>query len=417
MPGRAGPIARLNPFKTPETRRLAVLFGVVYFAQGMWSIPDQAITMVLKDEGFKAGEVATFFLITTFAWNVKPVYGLLSDFVPLFGSRRRNYFLLTTASTAAAGLTLALREDHPYGWLVALVGLMGAGLAFTDVLTDALMVEAGRARRLTGAFQAVQWAAGGTARLLVGVVGGWLARHRDLRTAFGLATCFPVVSFAIILLFVRDAPARFDRAALLATWRAIRDALRTRTIWLVAGFIFFYAFSPSFGTALTYYQKDVLGFSEQLIGNLRSIGAAGAIVGAAIYAPLSRRRPLKTLIVAAIGLSAGTTLAYTAYVDVTTAVVVDAVTGCVGMLALLSFLDLAARACPRGVEATFFALLMSVYNVGIAVSDWAGGHLYDWLGLQPMILISAALTALAWALVPVVGVDRIEAAALAREDA
>jgi hypothetical protein len=25
-------IVRLNPFKTPEARRLAVLFGVVYFA-------------------------------------------------------------------------------------------------------------------------------------------------------------------------------------------------------------------------------------------------------------------------------------------------------------------------------------------------------------------------------------------------
>ena len=36
---------------------------------------------------------------------------------------------------------------------------MGFGLAFTDVLTDALMVENGRGLGLTGAFQSVQWAA------------------------------------------------------------------------------------------------------------------------------------------------------------------------------------------------------------------------------------------------------------------
>ena len=37
---------------------LAVLFGVVYFAQGMWYLTDQPITIVLKDRGLSAGQVA-----------------------------------------------------------------------------------------------------------------------------------------------------------------------------------------------------------------------------------------------------------------------------------------------------------------------------------------------------------------------
>jgi len=36
-------------------------------------------------------------------------------------------------------------------------------------------------------------------------------------------------------------------------------------------------------------------------------------------------------------------------------------------------------------------------------------RLYDWIGYTPLILISAAVTALAWALVPLVNVARIEA--------
>ena len=39
-------LARLNPFTTPEARRLGVLFGVVYFAQGMWYLPNQAVTVL-----------------------------------------------------------------------------------------------------------------------------------------------------------------------------------------------------------------------------------------------------------------------------------------------------------------------------------------------------------------------------------
>jgi len=85
------------------------------------------------------------------------------------------------------------------------------------------------------------------------------------------------------------------------------------------------------------------------------------------------------------------------------------------MITQLAFLDLAAKACPRRVEATFFALLMSVFNGGMQVSQITGGYLYDWLGYTPLVLISAAMTALAWLLVPLVRIDLI--AARAREEA
>jgi predicted MFS family arabinose efflux permease len=67
------------------------------------------------------------------------------------------------------------------------------------------------------------------------------------------------------------------------------------------------------------------------------------------------------------------------------------------------------------VEATFFALLMSVYNGGTQLSQNVGARLYDALGYTPLVLISAAFTAAAWLLVPLVRIDRIEARA--REEA
>jgi predicted MFS family arabinose efflux permease len=106
-------------------------------------------------------------------------------------------------------------------------------------------------------------------------------------------------------------------------------------------------------------------------------------VGALSYAPLSRR------------------------------MVIDFVYGWVYMVTTLAFLELAARACPPHVEGTFFALLMSVYNAGQQFSHWSGGHLYDRLGLQPLVLISAVLTVLTLALVPLVRIDALEARARA----
>src|SRR5262245_65640079 len=102
------PGAWLHPFGRGEARRLAIFFAIVYFAQGMWYLPNQAMTIVLKERGLSAGQIADFFFISTVPWLIKPLYGLVSDFVPLFGRRRKSYLLLTSALAAGAGFVLGL---------------------------------------------------------------------------------------------------------------------------------------------------------------------------------------------------------------------------------------------------------------------------------------------------------------------
>jgi len=81
------------------------------------------------------------------------------------------------------------------------------------------------------------------------------------------------------------------------------------------------------------------------------------------------------------------------------------------MIIQLTFLDLAAKACPKQAEGTFFALLMSIYNGAVQLSQNVGGRLYDLVGFDTLILISAAFTALCWLLLPLVRVEEIEAQA------
>src|SRR5712692_6115858 len=107
-------LRRLHPFQTPDTNRLAILFAVVYFAQGMWSLPRQTLIITLKERGMSAGQVATFFTFSIIPWLIKPAYGLLSDFVPLFGQRRRSYLLLTSVLGASNGVAMGLAVPHSY---------------------------------------------------------------------------------------------------------------------------------------------------------------------------------------------------------------------------------------------------------------------------------------------------------------
>ena len=410
-------LRRLNLFQTPEARRLAALFAIVYFAQGMYTLPDQTITITFKDQGLTADQVASFFLLASIPWFIKPVYGLVSDFVPLFGRRRKSYLLLSSSLACLMGLAAGLSTEYTYWRLAVLYTVMGFGLAFTDVLADALMVENGKPRGLTGAFQSVQWASVTCASILVGILGGYFAAHRDLHAAFVVAAVFPLVIVLMTIFFVHDPPAKLDAAALRDTWAAVREGLGHRPVWMVAAFIFLFNFSPSFGPAFLYYEIDVLGFSQQFIGVLGSVNAASSVMGALIYAPISRRMRLRRLINIAIGLSVVTTLANLLYRGPRSALLIQLVWGCTGMITQLALLDLAAKACPRRVEATFFALLMSVFNLGAQLSQNMGAHLYTVLGegaqaYQRLVLISALATAAVWLLVPLVHVERIEARAV-----
>jgi len=347
---------------------------------------------------------------------MKPVYGLVSDFVPLFGWRRKSYLLLSSSLACAMGLAAGLATEYTYWRLAVLYTVMGFGLAFTDVLADALMVENGKPRGLTGAFQSVQWASVTCASILVGILGGHFAEHRDLHIAFIVAAGFPLVIVLMTTFFVRDVPAKLDAEALRKTWTAVREGLGQRPVWLVAAFIFLFNFSPSFGPAFLYYETDTLGFSQQYIGTLGSVAAGACVVGALLYAPISRRVPLRRLINIAIGLSVLTTLAYLLYRGPYSALLIQLLSGSTGMITQLAMLDLAAKACPPHVEATFFALLMSIFNVGTQLSQNVGAYLYTAMGggthaYTWLVLISTLTTAVIWLLVPLVHIESIEARA------
>jgi len=377
----------------------------------MWYLPNLPITFLLKENfGFGAAETAAFFSITVIPWLIKPIYGLISDFVPLFGQRRRSYFIVFSALAAAMGLSLTLVGSYTY-WNVAIFfTLMGFGLAFTDVLTDALMVENGQRLGLTGPFQAVQWCAISLASILVGVGGGWLAERNNLSLTFLIATIFPMITLAMAMLLIREPRVQTGERQFRETWAAIRGAIRSRTLWIVAGFIFFYHFSPSFGPALVYYATDRLGFSKLFLGTLDSLLYASGIVGAALYFAFSKSVSFKNLIHFAIGAGVAATLAYLAYRGEVSAVVLSLLFGAVGMIIQLTFLDLAARACPKQAEATFFAFLTSIYNGAVQLSQITGGWLYDRVGFERLILISAGFTAFCWLLVPLLKLAELDPA-------
>src|SRR5262249_31585176 len=157
-----------------------------------------------------------------------------------------------------------------------------------------------------------------------------------LHLAFCLTALFPLLSCTMAIFAMREERVRWQAGQCQATWTAICSSIRSRDLWVVAGFILFWTFSPSIGTPLFFYHTDTLNVSQQFIGTLTSLSSCSAIVGALAYAGMARRFSLQALLNVSVGIGVTSTLAYLAYKDATSAIIVEVTVGCIGMIAMLS---------------------------------------------------------------------------------
>ncbi len=283
--------------RAPERRRLLFVFGALYFVQGVAEPTEgliaQPVRSLLRSWGHDAAAIGAFAALLSVPWMIKPLYGLATDFVPVFGSRRKGWLVLWTLATATALFVLWLIDvpDGAVGLLLGLLFVPTVGVAFTDVVVDALMVEEGQPRGLTGTLQSMQWGAMYTATILTGWLGGYLSQHGLQRLGFAICALTAGGALVVALTLVREPPAPRGEASLKGAARSLGATARHPAVLLVALFLFFVGFNP-FGASVTYvHMTEALHLDESLYGETVSVQAVAAVLASATYgAILSARR-------------------------------------------------------------------------------------------------------------------------------
>ncbi|KAL9260428.1 Folate-biopterin transporter 1, chloroplastic-like protein [Drosera capensis] len=102
-----GASIRSPPRNNSNSKSVLKLFGVdmspdtvavamVYFVQGVLGLSRLAVSFYFKDNlHLDPAETAVISGFSAFPWLVKPLYGFVSDSLPLFGYRRRSYLVLS----------------------------------------------------------------------------------------------------------------------------------------------------------------------------------------------------------------------------------------------------------------------------------------------------------------------------------
>ncbi|MGC1307915.1 MAG: folate/biopterin family MFS transporter [Phormidesmis sp.] len=365
---------------------------MVYFVQGILGLARLAVSFFLKDSiALSPAEVSALMGIAALPWTIKPVFGFLSDGLPIFRYRRRPYLILSGILGAIAWLAMATLVDTPLKATAAIL-LSSASVAISDVIVDSLVVERAREEDQgdAGTLQSLAWGASAVGGLITAYLGGLLLEHTSTQVIFGITATFPLVVCGVAWLIAEDPVSeKSNLKVVVEQVRLLKGAVSQKEIWLPALFLFLWQATPTADSAFFFFSTNELGFQPEFLGRVRLVTSLASLIGIWIFQRFLKEVSFRkifgwsTVISAALGM---TTLLLVTHAN--RAIGIDdqwfslgdsLVLTVAGQIAFMPVLVLSARLCPPGVEATLFALLMSVVNLSGLLSHELGALLTHWL--------------------------------------
>jgi hypothetical protein len=399
MDPNAEPSPSSNGIAQPESlRRWAFIIGTGIFATTL-SQPDlmdlPLRNILQRDVVISPQEMAAFFALGAVPWYFKILAGLLSDCIPLFGTRRRHYLIL---SAILAGTLWVLLGYLPRSYLPLLLGIFAINvmLVFGSTVVGALLVEAGQRLDAAGRLVTVRIFVSSACDLVGGPLAGALA-GLSFELAAVVEGAIALILAPVVLLWLNEkATAKYNASALTDAYDELRALGGSRVVWAVALFLILVNIWRAFDTPLFYHQTMEVQIPIEVIGYLRGESAIFGLMATVLYGFLCQRLPLRLLVAGGIVCGAAGTLAYAFYTSVQAAIIVHSMYGFLATLTTLALMELAVWATPARAAAMGFAIFMGAWNIAQAIGDNLGAALINqWsISFYHLAEIYAAMTAL-----------------------
>jgi hypothetical protein len=343
---------------------------------------------------------AAFFFWAGLAWYFKPFAGILTDAFPIFGSRRKNYILISTTlcTLSWAGLYFT---PHVYSKLLWVCIIINFFMVIASTVVGGYMVEVAQSISASGRLTAVREFVQQGSSIINGPTAGYLAS-----IAFGwtAAACGGVMFLLVpaAIFFLHEQRKRINSRELLGNaGKQLVNIGSATTMWAAVGLMALFYIAPGFSTAIFYRQQNELHLSTQGQGFLQLIAGVCGVLAAVGYAYVCRRLNLRRLLLWCLTIATVANLGYLFYSSFTNAQLIDGINGFGYTLAELALMDLAIRATPAGSEGLGFSLMMSVRNLALFGTDWFGSKLLEQyhIGFNSLVVVNSATTLLAVPLV------------------
>lgn len=382
--------------------------AMVYFVQGVLGLARLAVSFYLKDDlHLDPAETAVITGLSSLPWLVKPLYGFISDSVPLFGYRRRSYLVLSGLLGAFSWSLMAGFVDSKYS-AASCILLGSLSVAFSDVVVDSMVVERarGESQSVSGSLQSLCWGSSAFGGIVSSYFSGSLVESYGVRFVFGVTALLPLITSAVAVLVneqrvVRQMPGQkkenialvnpgflqTSKQNMIQLWSAIKQP----NVFLPTLFIFLWQATPHSDSAMFYFTTNKLGFTPEFLGRVKLVTSIASLLGVGLYNGFLKTVPLRKifLVTTVFGTGLGMTqvLLVTGFnrqlgiSDEWFAIGDSLILTVLAQASFMPVLVLAARLCPEGMEATLFATLMSISNGGSVLGGLMGAGLTQVFGI------------------------------------
>ena len=366
--------------------KIYVLSSLIYFAQGIEGLPGLAFFLFLKEKlGFTAEKVMFIGSITGLAWVIKPLWGYLCDNY----LSKKIWIILSLLGSIGISLFFGLSPLIPLGIIILMLSLGGANAAIRDVAVDGIMCVDGKANDNCDKIQAIQWTSITVASILVGLGGGYIAQHFTYKMGYLCLIPIYLIIIGVVLKYRTTVPQNRTIAPVWKTICSYKELFTDKKFLFACLFLFLYKYSPSFGTPLSYIERDTFKWSAQFMGMLGAIVSCFEIVGSIIFFKICKKVKIKKWLYISVFLGAITSLCYLYFTPVS-AIFYGIAFAVLGMFIHLIVMSFMAKSTIPGKEATSFALLCSISNLAAgSASSLTGAFLLPKIGLSFLICLSA----------------------------
>lgn len=344
------PFARASTF--PFTKN-ELFFAAVYFVQAAVGISALAQFLFTRNElGLSFVELGMLAALPTISWSIKPIYGFLTDMVPIGGYRRRPYLHIMPLITMASWLWIWKFADSFITFAIPLM-IANIGLGFTDVICDGLVVQQSN-KKTAGRYQSICWGSLTVGAIVTTFLSGILMGREivGIRGMFLITALIPLITFtlsffieekkisdrkeirvhqAISPIYIAGAILAF-LATMFLLWpkdgqNMATSSLYTILVWFIwfafyfrhlmdlkvigksifiaAIFTFLWRFTPSFGAPWQDYFLNQVGIDQETYQYFGVVQYLGWLIGAIIFAKWLDKMNLKKVLLWTIVASAG----------------------------------------------------------------------------------------------------------------
>jgi MFS family permease len=237
----------LDPY-SPVNRGIFASYFAVGF--GLFFIQTPVAFYMVDTLGASPGQQSVVTGLMSLPWAMKIGCGFLSDSTPIFGLRRKPYFIIGWTVFAVCNAILAIIGEPSIGTLAVLIFTQTLGFVQADVCTDAMIVERSKMYESTetqGTLQATGYIIRFGGGVIGALAGSCLYNQDDwgwglpMWLIFAINGCLPGIMIApfigpLVEIGLEKPP------ALKAQVQSIWELVQQKAVWMPCTFIYMSVF-------------------------------------------------------------------------------------------------------------------------------------------------------------------------------